>query len=166
MLFDILSKQAQIILSADSLNDIDKMSLCSEQQAEHIKLINKCQDNKRILYEQYVMKKIGDIQYKNMKVELDEKLSQLNHTFADLSAKSAKVKANYEEKSKVNEIASDISEKSGLAQAIVDLLIDKVYVYPDNRIEIFWKVTDFLDFQNRREREGEEIKSNCLLSCG
>jgi len=57
MLFDIISKQAQVILNTDSLNDLSE-ELCSEQQAEYRKLIDRYQNDKRNLYEWYVMREI------------------------------------------------------------------------------------------------------------
>nr|WP_312577731.1 recombinase family protein [Sedimentibacter sp.] len=167
VLFDILSKQAQVILNTGSVNGTDEMQLCFEQQAEYIKLINRCQDNKRSLYERYIMQEIAAGQYKALKAELDAEFIQLNRALAVISTQSAKTKADCEENIKVREIAGDISKETSLTRTMIDLLIDKVYMHPGNRIEIIWKVADFADFQNRRDIDGEEAnKSSYLLSCG
>jgi site-specific DNA recombinase len=163
LLFDIISKQAQVILNTDSLNDINQMELRSEQQAEYRKLISRCQDNKRSLYEQYVMQEIDAGQYAAQKAGLDTELNRLNRVYTTLSAQVAKLKADCDEKNKAREIAGDIAKETGLTQALMDLLIDKVYIYPGNRVEISWKVTDFSDFQNRRDTHGEERKTGCHL---
>ena len=160
LLFDIISKQAQLILNTDSLNDVSEMELRSEQQAEYKKLISRCQDNKRSLYEQYVMQEIDASQYAAQKVGLDAELNQLNCAYITISAQAAKQRADCDEKNKAREIAGDIAKESGLTQALMDLLIDKVYVYPENRVEISWKVTDFPGF-----RKYDYQSSNSGKSC-
>ncbi|MFZ5989442.1 MAG: hypothetical protein ACOYWZ_20290 [Bacillota bacterium] len=163
MLFDIISKQAQIILNTDNLNNIGEMELRSEQQAEYRKLIRRCQDNKRSLYEQYVMREIDAGQYAELKADLDAELNHLNRIYTAISAQAAKLKADCEENNKAREFAEDISKETGLTQELMELLIDKVFIYPGNRIEISWKVTDFSDFQNRRDTHGEERNKGCHL---
>ena len=166
-LFDIISKQAQVILNIDSLNDVGEMELHSEQQTEYRNLINRCQDNKRDLYERYVMQEIDAGQYSVQKAELDAELIRLNRVYTTLSAQTIKLKANCDKKNKTREIAGDITNEIGLTHALMDLLIDKVYVYPGNRIEIIWKVADFSDFQNRMDYGGEEKTTDgYLLSRG
>ena len=41
--------------------------------------------------------------------------------------------------------AREVLQKRILTQEIVDLLIDRVFVYPDGRMEIEWKLSDFVD---------------------
>ena len=41
------------------------------------------------------------------------------------------------------ELAQEISGAGGLTAGLADALIDRVYVYPRNRVEIVWKVKDF-----------------------
>ena len=41
--------------------------------------------------------------------------------------------------------AKEVFQKRILTQEIVDLLIDRVLVYPDNRMEIVWKISGFTD---------------------
>ncbi|MDR1703495.1 MAG: hypothetical protein LBS19_02250, partial [Clostridiales bacterium] len=42
-------------------------------------------------------------------------------------------------------LAAQASAENGLTLALVDLFIDKVLVFPDNRLEIKWKAKDFFD---------------------
>ncbi|MDR1565568.1 MAG: ParB/RepB/Spo0J family partition protein [Oscillospiraceae bacterium] len=59
--------------------------------------------------------------------------------------------------------ANAIKGKHGLTQAISDLLIEKVRVFPDNRIEIEWKYADFA----KPNRKGDKLeKSGDLLPNG
>ena len=42
-------------------------------------------------------------------------------------------------------ISKELDEATGLTTALADLLIDRVRVYPDNRIEIEYKVQDLFE---------------------
>ena len=48
-----------------------------------------------------------------------------------------------DEKLKTLQTAKTVKKENTLTQALADMLIDKVYVYPDNRLEIEWKIKDF-----------------------
>ena len=52
-------------------------------------------------------------------------------------------KRNNESQTEQKELAEDISRANGLTAGLVDRLIDKVYIYPGNRVEIIWKVKNF-----------------------
>ena len=43
------------------------------------------------------------------------------------------------------EIAHSVTEANVLTSELTDLLIEKVYVFPDNRIEIVYKVHDLFE---------------------
>ena len=40
-------------------------------------------------------------------------------------------------------LAKDVKKENTLTQALSDMLIDKVLVYPDKRIDVIWKMQDF-----------------------
>ncbi|MFI3215027.1 MAG: hypothetical protein R3Y24_17095, partial [Eubacteriales bacterium] len=42
-------------------------------------------------------------------------------------------------------IANDIKNEKALSQKLVDLLVDRVLVYPNNQIEIIWKFKSFAE---------------------
>ena len=45
------------------------------------------------------------------------------------------------------------SVEGKLSKGLVDLLINKVYVYPENRVEIDWKIADFAAIGAKEEVE-------------
>jgi len=49
-------------------------------------------------------------------------------------------------------LAETANDEGKLNKALMDLLINKVYVYPDNRIEIDWKVGDFASVGVREDK--------------
>lgn len=42
------------------------------------------------------------------------------------------------------DISNAVSNENGFSQALSDLLIDKVFVYPDKKVKIVWKVRGFI----------------------
>ena len=57
-------------------------------------------------------------------------------------------KLKQEEQARQNnrqEIVHSIAEADALTSELTDLLIEKVYVFPDNRIEIVYKVHDLFE---------------------
>jgi len=40
------------------------------------------------------------------------------------------------------ELAREVVGAGGLTAGLANILIDRVYVYPDNRVEIIWKMKD------------------------
>ena len=46
-------------------------------------------------------------------------------------------------KSARTELAREVVGAGGLMAGLSDTLIDRVYVYPNNQVEIVWKMKDF-----------------------
>ena len=64
------------------------------------------------------------------------------------AAVTAQAKLKREEQARQSsrqEIAHSIAEADVLTSELTDLLIEKVYVFPDNRIEIVYKVHDLFE---------------------
>ncbi len=40
-------------------------------------------------------------------------------------------------------LAQEVAGAGGLTQGLADTLIDRVYIYPGNQVEIIWKMKDF-----------------------
>ena len=45
------------------------------------------------------------------------------------------------------DISRMLTESNGLTSELVDLLIDKIYVYPDKRVDVAFKIRDSLATQ-------------------
>lgn len=145
LLFDIISKQVQILLNTGPPGDIGELELQTEQQAEYKRLIYIGQHEKQRLYEQLILKEISTEQYGIKKNELDAELSRLNGAYSILSAKATQLRESRNQAGKRAILAGKLQKETGLTQEIVDLLIDRIYVYADKQIEIVWKVTDFVN---------------------
>ena len=69
-------------------------------------------------------------------------------TLSAYAAVTAQAKLKREEQARQSsrqEIAHSVTEANVLTSELTDLLIEKVYVFPDNRIEIVYKVHDLFE---------------------
>jgi len=145
MLYDIISRQAQIILNLENVADAGLLDVQMAKQDDYGKQIQKCQDSKRLLYEQLMLQEIGIEEYKRQKAVVDAELNRLKQLHSILKAQTMQMKSDEETKKARHDLAQEISQSSGLTQELADTLIERVYVYPQNQIEIVWKIKDFFE---------------------
>ncbi|MDR1322705.1 MAG: hypothetical protein LBK56_14995, partial [Gracilibacteraceae bacterium] len=142
-LFGIISAQARTILNIGSLSDLPDIDLKLEEQSEYEKRIERLEDEKRELYEQLVTGEISVGGYRDAKTALDAELARLARTqaaIANEAAKFAEAKATGDERRRIAEIASSADT---LTHPLVETLIDHVFVYPGERVEVKWKFADY-----------------------
>jgi len=145
LLYDILSKQARIILNLGNIADAGLIDVQITKQDEYEKQIQNCQDSKRLLYEQLMLQEIDIEEYKRQKAVLDAELNRIKQLHSILKAQTTQMKSDEETKKVRHDLAQEITQSSGLTQELADTLIERVYVYPQNQVEIVWKIKDFLE---------------------
>ena len=64
---------------------------------------------------------------------------------AVITAQTKQIKSDYEIKLKQQEIVQEVGNANMLTKALIDRLINKVYVFPGDRIEIEYATQDFLE---------------------
>ena len=144
MLFEIMEKQAQVILALDSLSDLPDLDA---RTTEHIQLesqVYHLQECKRELYEKYMLGEISLQHFQEEKSQCDVDLihaKQLCGTLSSAVRNAQKENADHQQLLKATE---DISRESKLTQSLADLLVERVDVYPGNLIDITWKIRDFI----------------------
>lgn len=143
LLFEIINKQAQVILNTDSLGASANLPLHIEQQAEYEKRIELLRIEKQQLYEALILGTVNADEYKADKVVIDAELTRINRAYDSLKAQTAVMAAAKTSDDEICRLAQNASGEDKLSTALAELLINKVYVYPDNRIEINWKVAGF-----------------------
>lgn len=127
------AKQAQKLPpTADSLPD------CEMQIAA-------IQDDKMRLYEEYLSGEISVEEYKAQKEVLDAALLKIQNAHATLTAQAKQAQEQHDEQVQRQAIIREIANADGLNAALADMLIEKVYVFPDKRIEIAYKIRDIFD---------------------
>jgi DNA invertase Pin-like site-specific DNA recombinase len=143
-LFSIISKQDELILNADSLPNNSTTAPKIAEQAEYKRQIQICLDEKRHLFEQLVLGEIDKEKYVECKADFDTKLSRLKSAYEALAAQIIQSKADCKTKAEMSKLAGNVLEEGKLSQQLADMLISKVLVYPGNRLEIQWKMKDFI----------------------
>ena len=143
MLYEILSKQARVILNVADLSNAGMLDVQLAEQAEYDKQINRCLDQKRALYEQFILKQIAMEDYKSEKAAVDSELDRLREIHSNLKVQTSQMEMDKKAKSARTELAREVVGAGGLTAGLADTLIDRVYVYPNNQVEIIWKMKDF-----------------------
>ncbi len=141
MLFEVISKQVQVILNVDKLSDIGQIDARLTQQTEYERQIAALNDRKRRLYERLILGELTIESYKTEKLPIDAELTRLGQIHAALASEIEKLAQDGQRKN----LASQVCAESALTSTLVDLLIEKVLISPGERLEIKWKVADFFD---------------------
>lgn len=143
VVFETIRAQMCPALGIDS--NKDKLDLQTVQQAEHEEKLRSIQDSKRHLYEQYALGEIDLETYRTRKAVYDTELVQAKNVHAVITAQTKQIKSDYEIKLKQQEIVQEVGNANILTKALIDRLINKVYVFLGDRIEIEYATQDFLE---------------------
>ena len=143
VVFETIRAQMCPALGIDS--NKDKLDLQTVQQTEHEEKLRSIQDSKRYLYEQYALGEIDLETYRTRKAVYDTELVQAKNVHAVITAQTKQIKSDYEIKLKQQEIVQEVGNANMLTKALIDRLINKVYVFPGDRIEIEYATQDFLE---------------------
>ena len=115
------------------------------ERTEYEKQIEALEDSKQSLFEQYIMGEIDVATYKSEKAACDAVILKAKNAYAAIAAQAKKKKEEQNRQSSRTEVVKAITDAEGLTPELVNLLIEKVYVFPDKRIEIMYKVQDLFD---------------------
>ena len=107
-----------------------------------IRQIFELQEDKRKLYEALVSGRIPLLEYKDQKEQISEKLLEVQNTKAVVMARLEAEQEERQHQRQQMDISRMLTESDGLTSELVDLLIDKIYVYPDKRVDIAFKIRD------------------------
>ena len=141
-IFDTIKAQIRPTLGIDT--DKDTLNFQTMQQSEIEKKILSLQNWKRRLYEQYVFNEIDLESYKYQKKQIDVELVKVQNAYTTISSKAKQAQTDYEMKQKHQAVAQEVSESKSLTQSLSDRLINRVYIFKDNQIEIDYATKDFL----------------------
>ena len=141
--FDTIRSQAQCFVDTDADIKVraEKSALELNGYEQKLKLL---QESKRELYEQYILGILDIDTYKSKKAELEIQLADMKHLCSVVADKAKTAQEDYEESIKNAEIAASIDGADSLTKALVDQLVERVYVFPNNRIEIKYATRRFM----------------------
>ena len=142
-LYQIIAQQARIILNIDNLSSAGLLEIRSAEQTDCAKQIERLKDHKRVLYERLLLQEISLDEYKKLKEEVNVNLSRLERSYALLKTQITQMQMDEKVKKVRTKLAQKISGVDVLTAELADALIERVYVYPGNRLDIEWKIKDF-----------------------
>jgi hypothetical protein len=142
-IFGIMRKQAKIILNNENLKDIKPVDTNHNQKSDCKGLIAELQDKKRKLNEKYVDNEITQDEYKTIKSEYDAELEKLQKSQAAITDATTRQNETAKTRQTLTAIATEITNETSLTQSLSDALINKVYIHPNNRVEIDWAIQFF-----------------------
>ena len=115
------------------------------ERAEYEQQIETLQDGKRTLYERYLMGEIDLNTYKAAKAACNELLLKTKNAYAAVLAQAKQKQDEQAQQDSRTETAKAVFDADTLITDRAELLIDRVLVYPDRRIEIAYKIQDIFD---------------------
>ena len=120
-------------------------SLLPRNQIKLPQEIRQCFFGKRALYERYLMGEIDLNTYKAEKAACDELLLKTKNAYAAVLAQAKQKQDEQARQDNRKEASKAIFDADTLTTELAELLIDRVLVYPDKRIEIAYKIQDIFD---------------------
>ena len=123
----------------DNGADADSFDNGNGKQPDLSSRIAEYKNAKRLLYERYAMREISIEEYKTRKAEMDRALVQLENISAALSEEAERRRTAENKQAEHRKLAEVVRDAGGLTCGLSDAVIERVYYYPDNRLEIEWK---------------------------
>ena len=128
--------ESMLVKAAGILKNMDNpaphsecLPFCSEQ-------ITQIGEAKCALYEKLILGEVSADEFKSEKSALDVDLEKKMNTHAMLMKESV----GKAEKENLRKAAEDALKEKKLSQQLMDTFVEKVYVYPGERIEVAWKI--------------------------
>ena len=144
VIFQTIKAQLEAVLSIGADGNIC-LDAATAEPTEYEKQIEALEDSKQSLFEQYVMGKIDVETYKSEKAAHDEAILKAKNAYTAIAAQAKKKQEEQARQSSRAEVAKAITDAEDLTPELVNLLIEKVYVFPDKCIEIAYKIQDLFD---------------------
>jgi hypothetical protein len=135
----IIKKQAEIILNSTDLSVIRKTSGNAQQIADCDKAIKALIVKRQSHYEQFITGDIDRQTHQSLKTDCTAQIERLSKQLS-MCRQSVFDSQAFQ---KTTACAKTVLNGSTTEQAIVDMLIEKIHVFPNDHIEITWKVSGF-----------------------
>ncbi len=139
IVFQMILKQIEIIMNTKQVSNIDVQRT---QKIELQKQVKLHQQKKKIFYEEYVQEKITEEQYRKINLELTKELESIQNKLEEINLQLQHSQSRNNLQNQIEKITENTPFL--LTKELVDFFIDKIYVFKENRIEVKWKIEDFL----------------------
>ncbi|MDR1060859.1 MAG: recombinase family protein [Clostridiales bacterium] len=135
----IIRKQAEVVLNSDSLSELRKAGAGGKMAADFEKEIGECVAERQLAYEQFVTREIGRDAYFALKAGCSERIERLSSRMAVLKQAERDMQSG----EKTAKLAKQVVGGALAPRELVETLVEKILVFPGNRVEIQWKIADF-----------------------
>lgn len=154
-IYDIIRKQAQIIMNID-ISDIQNDNLPS-RLTEYQNQITETNDKMRTLFEQLIRGDVAQAEFSNQQEALELTVRECTEKYNRVKEHEEKEEHRLSLLTEAKQEAKRIYEYDKLTNEMVKELIEAIYVYGENNIEIKWKFDSFFD-----EKNLEKVFDMCL----
>ncbi len=139
IIFQMILNQIEIIMNTKQISSIDMQTV---QKIELQKQVKLHQQKKKIFYEEYIQEKITEEQYRKINLELTKELEPIQNKLEEINLQLQHSQSRNNLQNQIEKITENTPFL--LTKELVGFFIDKIYVFKENRIEVKWKIEDFL----------------------
>ena len=143
VLFEVMSKQAAVILNIDPAQSLDELSTKVAEKVSYEKQIEDCYSQKMNTYERYMLNEIDLDTYQRANTAYDIRLKEIQRLHSAIATVTARMQMDRDERDSLSVLVRDVSAEVSLTQKLTEALIEKVIIFPNNQMEIVWKVQAF-----------------------
>ena len=136
---EVIFRQAAVILNRNDELSMVPASRSSKGEVECVHRLNELQNRKQQLYENLVLGTTTPEEYKSQKAAIDIEIGHQQQVHDAICMQNEK---NAPSPASVKAARSALDARV-LSSELVDMLIEKVFIFPGNRVEIVWKVSGF-----------------------
>ena len=144
IVYEFLCKQFEVSLGIDGPNELKPVDKAAVRRAEFDNQIFELQEEKRKLYEALVIKQIDVNLYKKQKALIEQRLLEVQNTKAVVMTRLEAEQQEKERQHQQKDVLQSLIKNKGLTYELVDMLIEKIFIYPDKRVEIVLKIKNDL----------------------
>ena len=135
----IIKIQAELVLESGDLSAFRKTGDGKGQLAEHEKLIKQLGEQRQTVYEQFVMGEIERVTYRKIKTDLAAQIDRLKNMIAATKQSELESHTTRDAAEQVKAVLGETLT----TREIVEALVEKVHVFPNDHLEITWKFVAF-----------------------
>ena len=136
---DIIRKQAEVMLNTTDLTDLHKTHGNAQQIADCEKRLKTLVEQRQGYYEQFITGEIDRPTHQSRKADCTAKIERLNSQLA--AYRQSQYDSQAYQRTAI--LAKTVFGETATEQEIVDMLIEKIHLFPNYHIEITWKVSGF-----------------------
>ena len=141
MILSVVKKQAEAVINVNCISELQKSNLSQMQIAEHESRISHLTGQRQHIYEQLVLGQINRETYIASRDEYAREIEKLKSQI-DVRKQLERVKLEKQKLAGLAEDALSMTEMDS-QRGIIESLIEKILVSPNNHIEIVWRFEDF-----------------------